>query len=554
VDYTKATAILSAGPLDLHPLWGYTQESGVASGATEVANAITVSGSPLAISTQPYIFVFLEDLSISTPTPAFAWAPDVPIWYLMPGKYDWEAMLADYTERTGSLTVGTSPKTLTTVLPYHHAAGVYTPLWAIDNAQLAGISSGGAGTEAKPYLLFNNPAPASGGELDAVFLSYDDFYFPSFAGILLWGTSEYVNIHAEVPFLTGYEGNEGVYLQQELYQAQNVSVTNAADILGWPLMDSLYAWPAADNPVPQADLMIWDSSHDLVYRDTFVGTRTVGGYGYVSPDQLMFYGGDANVIWGNTFSDLPGAPLAPPGYYAGIAEAESGDLIYNNNFSIDDPAPMMYDPYTMYPPTTSYSDTWNISEEAASKVAYTVNGFKLSGNILGSNEPFQGGNVWWNYGNALNPAKTTPFTNVVNNPVFGEGPGITSGGDHFPLPGFKLTFTESGLPNGTTWKVTVLAVGLSSTSTMITFLGVPDGKYSYSIGPVPGYTTTGSGKVSVSGASVNVKVMFTSAGDRAGPPVGSPTRSAGLSSAAPTALATSARSIGGRPILVLRSE
>ena len=108
-----------------------------------------------------------------------------------------------------------------------------------------------------------------------------------------------------------------------------------------------------------------------------------------------------------------------------------------------------------------------------------MNGFKLSGNILGPNEPFQGGNVWWNYGNALNPAKTTPFTNVVDNPFYGEGPGISTGGDHFPLPGFNLTFTESGLPKGTTWKVTVLGVGLSTNSTMITFLGAPDKNYSY---------------------------------------------------------------------------
>ncbi|MGC2035588.1 MAG: thermopsin family protease, partial [Thermoplasmata archaeon] len=136
VVYTKTAASFSAGPLDLLPLWGYAQEKGVASGATAVTNAITVSGSPLAISAQPYIFVFLEDLSVGAPAPAFAWAPDVPTWYLMPGKYDWEAMLADYTEKSGSLTVGTTPKTLTAVLPYHHAAGVYTPLWALDNAQL----------------------------------------------------------------------------------------------------------------------------------------------------------------------------------------------------------------------------------------------------------------------------------------------------------------------------------------------------------------------------------------------------------------------------------
>ncbi len=46
----------------------------------------SVSALPLTLSAQPYIFVFLEDTSVTTPTDNFAWAPDTAAWYLMPGN------------------------------------------------------------------------------------------------------------------------------------------------------------------------------------------------------------------------------------------------------------------------------------------------------------------------------------------------------------------------------------------------------------------------------------------------------------------------------------
>ena len=123
---------------------------------------------------------------------------------------------------------------------------------------------------------------------------------------------------------------------------------NASLIGGWPAMLSLVGPVAAQNPIPQANLMVWDSSHDLVDADAFLVSQSLGGF--VSPDGLMLYGGSNNVVWGNSFEDPAGATLQSPGTYAGVAEAEDGDLLFDNNFQVDNPVPFLpWDPYTELP-------------------------------------------------------------------------------------------------------------------------------------------------------------------------------------------------------------
>jgi thermopsin len=519
VDYgagsgTSTTAFFSAGPLNLHPLWGYTDQAGVVSGSTTVANQVTVSGH--AVTAEPYVFVFFNDTSVNSPAASFAWAPDVPAWHLMPGVYRWAAMLSDYTEQTGVLDVGTSPTALTAVLPYDAADGVYTPLWALDNAELAGISSGGNGSLSNQFLLFANPTSAPQGQLNSSFGEYNDYAFPTFAGLLLWGTTAYVEVADEVPFLAGSFGpGYGAYLQEELYQTSHVTVTGSA-ILGWPAMSSIFGPSAAQNPLPQANLMIWDSSDDLVFNASFIAAPPLNGF--VSPDALMFYGGSDNVVWGNTFSDPSGVTLSTPGTFAGVAEAEDGDLLFNNNFQVDNPVPfMVYNPYTETPGPL-WNDRWNATEGLASIVSLTFNGFMLRGNILGAGQLFQGGNIWWNYGNSLNPSATVPFTNVVDYTdsaiIFPPGlseiePSISVGGDAVPLPGFTVSFSEENLPAGVDWQVTLFGVTLSSNSSTISFVGLPDGAYDYEATSIADWTAPlSSGLASVDGAPITIFLVW----------------------------------------------
>jgi hypothetical protein len=438
VNYIGTTGYLSAGPLILHGLWNFTGQRGIAPGNTLVHNGLTVSGSPVPITAEPYLFVFFKDTAFEGQ--GFQWAADQPSWNLMPGTYRYAILLADYREQTGSITVGTATMTLTATLPYSPATGVYTPLWAFTNAQVAGISSSGNGSITNQYVLFNNPTSgcshcgsAPNGTLSPLFASANDYAYKTFSGIFLSGTNRYVDVHAPPSLLVYAYGSPSTsfYLNIQFYQTAHVTLSDAAAIRGWPAQSEIGFYlsvPAAQNPAPQGDVYVWNSTHDLIMSNHFDAVTPEPGA--VSPDQLVLYGGTDNVVWGNTFRDPTGAPLGVR--YAGIGIAESGDLIYNNNFSIDNP--VVYLPFN-FPnvadclPQCEQSNlsntwfydyphnTWNVPEQPASRVSDVVNGFALSGNILGSGYtvvggpklPTQGGNFYWNFGTSPNNGSTIPY-------------------------------------------------------------------------------------------------------------------------------------------------
>jgi nitrous oxidase accessory protein NosD len=72
---------------------------------------------------------------------------------------------------------------------------------------------------------------------------------------------------------------------------------------------------------------------------------------------------------------------------------------------------------------------------------------------------------------------------------------------------YPVTFTESGLKSGTSWSVTIGASTLTSTGSTIVF-NEPNGTWAYTIGAMPGYTTTWTGSVTVSSTAATVLVNF----------------------------------------------
>jgi thermopsin len=570
-NYIGTTAYLSSGPLVMRDLWNFSGIPGAAAGNTKVVNDITVSGSPLApLPAQPNVFVFFQNAAIATE--GYAWAPDQPTWYLAPGTWNYTIMLSDYAEQNGTIVVGSSPVTLAATLPYSPQSGVYTPLWAFNDSQVAGISSSGDGTISNQYVLFNNPTNsctacglAANDNLSEVFYSPNDYHFESFAGIFLNGTHDYIDVNAPPSFAV-YSGSLGpraparatFYLNIQFFETSNVTLSNAAAIRGWPAWSEIsfyYTVPASQNPAPQADVYVWNSTHDLIMSNNFVAVKPLGRA--VSPDQLVLYGGSDNVVWGNTFRDPPGVALGNT--YAGIGEAESGDLIYNNNFSIDNP--VVFLPYN-YPnvadclpqslggcannanPTTNgwyynieanvVGNTWNVTPQPASNVAHTINGFPLSGNVLGPSVTTQGGNYYWNYGTSPNNRSTVPYVSrfyysdwsviyplgcgtiqAPNSPCGTPPPvvgayqdGMAVGGDYAPY-GPTVTFTETGLPSGTSWTVSINDTPYATTHSSIS-IPEPYGLWNYTISTsASGYDVTpASGSVFASGAPT-VRVTFT---------------------------------------------
>jgi hypothetical protein len=85
-----------------------------------------------------------------------------------------------------------------------------------------------------------------------------------------------------------------------------------------------------------------------------------------------------------------------------------------------------------------------------------------------------------------------------------------------PPGSYTVTFTESGLPTGMTWSVTLNSAQESSTGTSISFTET-NGTYSFTVGSVTGYTASpSSGMVTVSGPTSPQSITFTSSGGGGG--------------------------------------
>ncbi len=78
------------------------------------------------------------------------------------------------------------------------------------------------------------------------------------------------------------------------------------------------------------------------------------------------------------------------------------------------------------------------------------------------------------------------------------------------IANYAVTFTETGLPAGTSWSATLNGSTKSSTTATITFQE-PNGSYTFSVGSVSGYTVGPSpGTIKVNGAAVSQPITFTS--------------------------------------------
>jgi hypothetical protein len=139
-----------------------------------------------------------------------------------------------------------------------------------------------------------------------------------------------------------------------------------------------------------------------------------------------------------------------------------------------------------------WKDHRNVPMRSASQVM-VVNGFGFTGSIVGLS--YVGGNDWWNYGTASDPYGVLPYNN---------GDFIAYRGDFVPLVPSALatvTFTETGLPSGTSWSVTFNGIPQTTDKTSMQ-LEEPGGTYAFDVGAVSGHTATPStGAVVLNGAN-----------------------------------------------------
>jgi len=468
----NAVATLGPGPSILYPLWGVV-------GAHPGAEKITVNLHP----TNAFVFanagnVFNESVAAWGPTPVKGPA----VFTLSPQQYTFEFLLADHNPVTSIVPSGTTYH-FSVTLALNPSLGVYTPLWAEANSQLAAISIAGSGTVASPYVLDNQPAVVS-----PLFGQLNDYVFPVFPGVYLIDTTAYVDAINLPQFFVSYlpiEIEEARLVQNglplsndlnlELYNASHVSIVAGA-LSGWSATFGGFGDPAS--------VYLWNSSHDLIDGNTFL----------VQSNGITTSGGGHNTIWGNEFLPAsnsgtnPGAVLNY-GLQFGLNEFESNDLIYNNEFLTPITATLF--PVNFYNGVFEpFTDSWNVAVQPATNVR-VVNGWDLAGSILGLS--WQGGNYWDNYGTPSDPYGVLPYNN---------GGFIWTGGDYHPLIPFVLLevrFGEAGLPKGTAWSVTLNGYTQTTTHVVMTFWE-PVGTYAFTVGPIAGYTPSPASGTEIVGA------------------------------------------------------
>jgi thermopsin len=473
-------AELNGGPSILYPLWGIA-------GSHQGAETITVNLAPTNA------FVFANQGHTWDQSTA-AWGPTATsgptVYWLEPGAYTFEFLLSDYTPVVAHV-AWTHSSALTVSLAWNPSEGVYTPLWAESNSQLAAISiPGGMGTYHNPYTLLNNPSAG----INSLFASFNDYLFPVFPGVYLIDTSAYVSVYNMPSFGVSYPNtNFGApisnQLNIELYRSSHVSIVSNGDLSGWFYNAASFGEPAA--------VYLWDSSHNLIAGNTFYvesnGINTVDATGL----------GEYNTIWGNVFypttvvQSNPGAALNS-GNQVGLWVWESHDTVYNNAFLTPNTAYLIPENFYVggFQPWTN--DKWNVMSQPATDVN-TVNGWHLSGSILGLS--YEGGNDWGNYGTPANPYGVT----------YNNGGNIYTGGDHLPLTTltlYQVWVSETGLASGTAWSVTVNGYTQSTTGTGVGYW-LPDGAFPVVPGAVSGYTAPSPTALLVSGANLHERLAYT---------------------------------------------
>ncbi len=425
---------LSQGPALVQGEWNVTNST---QGATTVHLGLAPHNG----------FAFLAAGTGPAPS-AYQWAPPNGPYLIPPGSYSLTALASDFDPQSEPVVVAGAATWVNVTLVSDPGTGVYAPLWALSSNGLTNISSNCAGGNC---TLLNDQSGALGQPADLArayswFGIFNDYFYPEFAGVLLWNISHVwvtnpPSLEASTPpWLANQTQYFGTPTTNDLpivfYDDSNVRLSGGAAIGGWSFSGA-YFGPAG----AQSSVVLWNTTDSLVANNTFL----------TSAEGLYLYGGTNNTIVGNTFLNYypiatnPGSISGEVVGTTGIYEADfgngrvatsgcdCGDLAYNNAVGTYRTAiEPTTDPYTGGAPRLPFETLWNITPRPGS-------------NIAGGNE--LGGNYWWDYGASTNPYWVLPYN---------ASGGIPVGGDFHPLVSARLwtvTFEEQGLPVGTAWQV-----------------------------------------------------------------------------------------------------
>ncbi len=495
VSYTGSTAHLSAGPSLVYGLWNNTY-----------------SQTKYNVTSNPFnAFIFAQNNATLEAANIWAWAPmpssGIETFTLPTSNYSYLAMLNDFNEAKGTLSAST-----TITMTANFTKGIYTPVIAMNNAQLTTLVSQlggtGLGTQASPYVI----AVHSSG-LDPTFGSMNDYSFPAFPGIMILNTTSYLNIeninltinytgfNAQV--ITFFETLAGLApqaqfltnsLSVQLYNDSNITISHSFGLQTWYSFEiSQYFYTGAIN--------IWNSTNINV-SDNLLVSEGISVLIYNAP-----YQPGSNIVWGNLFlgysvldnitpngnASYLGLATFVGNFYlqAGVYVISGGNAIYGNVFLTQ--TPVVNQLYNIWTGgfNNSYVNTWdsptNSSNDMSSVAIIPL--FQFDGR----------GNWYWNY-------------NGMDTTYNGYG-AIAIGGDTSPgklVNGSDVLFVAQNVYPELNFVADLGGLVISSsTSTSIEFFDFPTTLIPYYFNYTStAQSTTGSGMVSISVAGQIEEITF----------------------------------------------
>lgn len=347
-------AKLTAGPSYVYGMWGLNP-----AGKKMYSYSGTVN--------PPNSFMFTSPGAIFNATLS-AWVPlnnSGHYSFIIPyGSLAYNVMLSDHEPVVSTMGPGTGG---TISLSANETLGIYTPLYAMDNAQLKYISSSGDGSRSNPYVIYNNPS--ANGYINPLFGELNDYAFPAFSGLLLHNVSAYTLVSSEPSFTVNYSENVFSYLITSyfglpstnnlgivLYNTSNATVRDNK-ITGW------FSFEQTEFPV--ANLLLWNSQNNFITKNIFItmdssmlvynthteyGNNSILGNLFIQSSQLNA-NNYALISVSTTFGTSPYGPVALTMYSSGNSVSENYFIVYNTAISPN---------YSIYSGNNvNYNDTWN---------------------------------------------------------------------------------------------------------------------------------------------------------------------------------------------------
>ncbi len=326
-------------------------------------------------------------------------------------------------------------------------------------------------------------------------------------GTTLVGT---VNVGSNPSYATYDSGNGYVYVSN--VYSNNVSVINGTTLVGTVSLGSAPESGAYDGRngfvyVPNVNLNYGSDYVSVISGTTLVSTVSVGSI----PEFAAYDSGNGDVYVPNSGSNS--------------VSVISGTSVMATILVGSDPTFATYDSGNGYVYVTNQGSgsvsviSGNVSGiSAGSAVIFTESGIpsgtSWSVTLNGNQESSTGSAIEFTEPNGTYPYSvgdvpgwhqtTLPYTGLVAV----SGSTVIETTLAFTQLTYSVTFTETALPSGTNWSVTMEGTPQTSTTSTVTFTD-QNGTYGYTVGSVSGYTSSpASGSVTVAGEAQTVAVTF----------------------------------------------